>query len=357
MLREVDSTSIPRAVPVVAVPWGDLYRGGYHQGISHVHHFYTRRNLIVFGRLWQYTDVFGHHLRDALRLWLLSYNASHSTLMSRVVAKSGQPDLVVTSAQPGVLYFSGLPVEKNLIRGLRRKRATIARAFEVIHRCQGHVDVYQKSSCHTHLPNRSVDYVFTDPPFGANIPFSEVSFLNEAWLGSFTDRTEEAIVSKSQGKTLADYQGILSAAFRELRRILKPHGNATVVFHSASAAVWHAIQGAYVDAGFEVQRAGVLDKTQGSFKQVTTDGAVRGDALILLGDRSRRVARDDANVWAVAERLQQDADANRAIEVPTAQRLYTRLVAYYLTRHQRIPVDADAVYRWHAHYVETREGQ
>src|SRR3546814_17699235 len=53
--------------------------------------------------------------------------------MTRVVAKSGQKDLVVTSAQPGVLYVSGLPVEKNFFAGLRRKLTTIAQAFETIH--------------------------------------------------------------------------------------------------------------------------------------------------------------------------------------------------------------------------------
>ena len=332
VLQGVDSTPLPSSVPIVAIPWGDLYRGGYHQGISHVHHFYTRRNLIVFGKLWEYTAAFGRHLQDALKLWLLSYNASHATLMSRVVAKSNQPDLVVTSAQPGVLYFSGLPVEKNLINGLRRKRATIARAFEVVDRCKGKVDVHQKSSCQLDLASRSIDYVFTDPPFGANIPYAEVSFLNEAWLGSFTDRTEEAIVSRSQSKTLDEYREILSTAFREIRRVLKPHGNATVVFHSASAAVWHAVQAAYVDAGFGVQRAGVLGKTQGSFKQVTTQGAVRGDALILLGDPPKAIARRELNVWTVAERIQREADSSATVDEKTAQRLYSRLVTYYLRR-------------------------
>jgi hypothetical protein len=42
--------------------------------------------------------------------------------------------LVTTSAQSGVLYVSGLPVEKNLFKGLRRKLKTIVQAFETIER-------------------------------------------------------------------------------------------------------------------------------------------------------------------------------------------------------------------------------
>ena len=60
-----------------------LYRSGYHQGISHLHHFYIRRNLIVFSTLWRLTA--SSPLRDVLRFWLLSYNASHATIMTRVV--------------------------------------------------------------------------------------------------------------------------------------------------------------------------------------------------------------------------------------------------------------------------------
>src|SRR3546814_20198956 len=92
--------------------------------------FYTRRNLIVFARMWERVESYRGALREGLRFWLLSYNAAHGTIMTRVVAKSGQKDLVVTSAQPGVLYVSGLPVEKNFFAGLRRKLTTIAQAFE-----------------------------------------------------------------------------------------------------------------------------------------------------------------------------------------------------------------------------------
>jgi 16S rRNA G966 N2-methylase RsmD len=348
LIKRIESTPIPASVPRVEIPWGDLYRSGYHQGITHLHHFYTRRNLIMFARLWERTTSFHGGLRDALRFWLLSYNAAHATIMTRVVAKSGQRDLVVTSAQPGVLYVSGLPVEKNLISGLRRKLSTIVKAFEVIHGRTGCVEVRQQSSCNVDLPDRSVDYVFTDPPFGGNIPYAEVGFLNEAWLGRYTNRKEEAIVSESQEKSLARYEDLLAAALSEARRILKPQGKATLVFHSASAEVWHALQGAYGDAGFSVECAGLLDKTQGSFKQVTTEGAVRGDPVLLLGTKPAANVRKIACEWAVAEELRQQAALAPDPAEQTAQRLYSRLVAHYLTRHQQVPVDAESFYRWHA---------
>jgi len=348
LLARVARERLPDTVPHIEIPWGDLHRRGYHQGITHLHHFYTHRNLIVFGRLWQRTEHYSNHLRDALRFWLLSYNASHATVMTRVVAKSKQKDLVVTSAQPGVLYVSGLPVEKNLIAGLRRKLSTIAAAFAVVSGRKGRVEVHQRSSCKVDLPDGAIDYVFTDPPFGGNIPYAEISFLNEAWLNRFTDRTDEAIVSISQNKTLTDYQELLTAALSEVHRILKPRGSATLVFHSASADVWNALQTAYTQASLSVRSAGVLGKTQGSFKQVTTSGAVRGDPVLLLGKQPPRARQAGDCVWQVAERLLRQAALTLDPLEQTAQRAYSRLVTHYLTLHQQVPLDAESFYRWHS---------
>jgi hypothetical protein len=346
LIRRIEREPMPDTVPRVAIPWGDLYRSGYHEGISHLHHFYTRRNLIVFARLWQRTQTYPGALGDALRFWLLSYNASHATIMSRVVAKTGQNELVTTSAQPGVLYVSGLPVEKNLFKGLRRKLKTIVQAFETIESRCGKVVVKQQSSCNVNLPDGSIDYAFTDPPFGGNIPYAEVNFINEAWLDCYTDRKEEITISKHQEKSAQDYEVLMTKALKEIHRILRPKGKATVVFHSATAEVWNTLQAAYRNAKFGVERASVLDKTQGSFKQVTTEGAVRGDPVLLLNKESPRADQSIQCVWSVAERLHREATLANDPSEQSAQRLYSRLITHFLMHEQQVPLDADAFYQW-----------
>ena len=214
LMKKIAAEPLPPCVPKALIPWGDLYRKGYHLGVSHVHHFYTRRNLIVFARMWKRVKSYKGALREGLRFWLLSYNASHGTIMTRVVAKTGQKDLVVTSAQPGVLYISGLPVEKNLFAGLKRKLSTIAQAFELIHGSSGKVEVVNGSSCNVDLQSGSIDYVFTDPPFGANIPYAELNFINEAWLKKFTDRTDEADRQPQAGKVSGSYRELFDPIFR-----------------------------------------------------------------------------------------------------------------------------------------------
>ncbi len=341
----IEAAPLPGGIPIRPVPWGDLYRAGYHEGMSHLHHFYTHRNLLAFSALWEATQRFPRKIQAAMRFWLLSYNAAHSTIMTRVVAKKGQADLVVTSAQPGVLYVSGLPVEKNIFAGVQRKINTMAQAFAMIHGHDDVVEVRNASCLDLDLPDGSVDYVFTDPPFGGNIPYSEVNFINEAWLNRVTDPADEAIVSPHQRKTVDDYQNLLQRAFREVYRVLRPDGHATVVFHSATAQVWNSLRNACEQAGFAVANTSVLDKTQGSFKQVRTAGAVKGDPLILLSKTPMKAAAGEADVWVLANRLADQAVLSDDPNEATAQRLYSRLVAHYLEARQDVPIDASAFYR------------
>ena len=60
------------------------------------------------------------------------------------------------------------------------------------------------SSTSLHLEDGSVQYVFTDPPFGDYIPYAEINQLNEVWLGQLTDRDAEIIVSNAGGKDVSD---------------------------------------------------------------------------------------------------------------------------------------------------------
>ncbi len=115
-------------------------------GISHLHHFYTRRNFLAVSVLWSLISDAEADLRDALRLLVLSFNAAHSTLMTRVVVKRDQKDFSVTGAQSGVLYVSGLPVEKNVFSGVRRKAETLGKAFVLTHGSRSRVSVVRDSS-------------------------------------------------------------------------------------------------------------------------------------------------------------------------------------------------------------------
>lgn len=342
VLARIEAIELPASVPHREIRWGDLHRSGYHLGIHRIEDLYTRRNFIAFGALWDAIDEQPAELRDALRLLVLSYNASHGTLMTRVVVKRGMPGLVLTGAQSGVLYISGLPVEKNVFEGIRRKTRTLREAFSLTAGGSARVNVHCASSTRLDLPDASIDYVFTDPPFGDFIPYSEINQINESWLGRLTEPDEEAIVSKAQGKDVAAYGTLMKSVFAEVGRVLKPTGAATVVFHSSKPQVWSVLGDALTTADLEVQRTSVLDKRQPSFKQVVSEGGTRHDAVFLLapasGGTQNRVS-DHAEVLA-------DVQARFAHE--DDQRLYSRYVAGCLQRGIEVAMSAPEFYRLQA---------
>ncbi|NLU27272.1 MAG: DNA methylase [Hungateiclostridium thermocellum] len=329
------------------IVWGELHRAGYHTGITHLHHFYTRRNFIVMSCLWEKAKTFEPSIRDAIHLLLLSYNASHATLMTRVVVKKGSKDFVLTGAQSGVLYISSLPVEKNIIMGIKRKLGYFEDAFSYLNKCSGRMEVINASSQRLTQPDQSVDYVFTDPPFGDFIPYAEVNQINELWLGEPTNREDEIIISPSQKKDIRCYQKMMTEVFSEIRRVLKDDAYATVVFHSSKAAVWNALCSAYSDAGFVVDATTSLDKNQASFKQVVSEGSVQGDPLILLS-KGKGTISDSHSQAVLNEVIENDISSTSRNE----RQIYTDYIGQCLKRGIAVEFDAKTAYNYIARKLE-----
>lgn len=344
VLAAVGAHTVPSTVPVAELNLGDLYRSGYHFGISHLHHLYTRRNLITMATLLELVNTRAPEVQDALRLLVLSYNQSHATLMTRVVVKDGGSDFVLTGAQSGVLYISGLPVEKNVIEGTNRKVKPFRDSFALIRGSRSKVTVRNQSSTSIGESARSIDYCFTDPPFADFIPYAEINQVNELWLGKRTNQKDEVVMSPAQGKGLEEYGRLMSAVFGEIGRVLKDDGVATVVFHAAKASVWATLQSAYRAAGLEVAAASVLDKLQASFKQVVSMVSVKGDPLLLLTKQTATSPKRLHTNEAALGELTQQANRIDEAEEREPERLYSRYVNRCLEDGATVLLDAGAFY-------------
>jgi 16S rRNA G966 N2-methylase RsmD len=347
-LTHIEESPPPQDFPKRKIEWGDLFRSGYHTGITHMHHFYSPRNLRVMSALWANIDSAPTHLQAALRLLVLSYNTAHSTLMTRVVIKNGESDFVLTGAQSGVLYVSSLPVEKNIFEGVRRKIETFKTAFATVFGSKSSVVVHNASSADLQLRDGSVDYIFTDPPFGDYIPYAEINQLSEAWLGKLTNRREEIIMSSAQGKGVTEYGNLMAEVFSEMSRVLKDEGKATVVFHSAKASVWRALMQAYQNAGLTVKISSVLDKVQTSFKQTASTVAVKGDPLLLL-TRDASCKQVSQTCSGASEAIIDSLVTNATRlgvghKERTVERLYSRYVSRCLERGVSAILNAEPFY-------------
>jgi 16S rRNA G966 N2-methylase RsmD len=120
------------------------------------------------------------------------------------------------------------------------------------------------------LPDASVDYVFTDPPFGSNLFYADMSLFQEAWLDGFTDVGQEAVVDRGTKKqrSASRYEQMLTKALGECRRILKPGGRISMVFGNSTGSMWSLVQRSIQNAGLVIEpdQLVVLNKGQRSVK-------------------------------------------------------------------------------------------
>lgn len=104
------------------------------------------------------------------------------------------------------------------------------------------------------IPPNSVDYVFTDPPYGGAVQYFELSTLWASWLKIDLNYREEITVNKQQNKDFGYYHKMLRKSFKEIYQVLKPGKFMTITFHSTDIKVWNSIIKAVVMVGFELEK-------------------------------------------------------------------------------------------------------
>lgn len=298
LIEKIEQMEIPYWFPTDRMPEGyNTEQPKVSHGITHVHHFYTRRNLWVLGGM--YDKAF--KARHKLSLFFIQYAALGFAKISRYVPTHFSQ---VNRYLSGTLYVGSQQVEVSsgyiLTGKLQRLIKHEAPRF-------GEIKVASIGCCDSSvfpIPGESIDYIFTDPPFGGNLMYSELNFLWEAWLKVFTNNKPEAIENTAQGKGLPEYQKLMTECFKEYYRVLKPGHWMTVEFHNSKNAVWNAIQEALQAACFVIADVRTLDKQQGSFKQVTSASAVKQDLIIScykpnggLEERFKLEAGTEQGVW------------------------------------------------------------
>ena len=120
----------------------------------------------------------------------------------------------------------------------------------------------------------------------------------------------------------------MELVFKEMYRVLKDDGKSTVVFHSSKASIWRALMTAYENAGFSVNTSSILDKIQGSFKQVTSTVTVQGDPLLLLEKKEVKTKVKGKSYESIVDDLLKIADlSNEDSNERSQERLYSRFVS------------------------------
>lgn len=336
--------------------WGSTWRAGVHVGITRVSHFYTKRNLYAL-------SVFNHKLEESIIpskiRFLLTGMINRSCKMNRVHVSNYFNGGGGWNAGhlKGTMYVPSAPVETSILEQMEDKLSGYLRALPMLPKLYDN-GLFVASAESTGINSNSIDYIFVDPPFGANIMYSELNFLPEAWLKVVTNNETEAIENPGQDKSGSFYLEQMHKCFAEFYRILKPGKWMTVEFSNTSSAVWNSIQRAITSSGFVISSVAALDKKQGGMRSITTSTAVRQDLAISCYKPSvalqniNSCGEMNVNVWSFIEEHMSHLPviivrekSTAAVVERSAKILFDRMISYFVEKNMLVPIDADEFQR------------
>ncbi len=278
-LQKVESSSPDEWYPATPFPEKfDKDRITY-KGIKRVDQIFTVRNLKALAWIRESIErVQDKKIQDLLKL------AFSNTLLhvSKLKAENVRPMAVNNYWVPDDW------IEENVWYRFKERYQVLTKGKKVS--CSRIAkSAYEKLEIHTGsatnlsmLDDDSIDYVFTDPPYGNSIQYSELSRIWNAWLNEDFPIEDEVIINPAQSKGHDEYETILAKAFREMYRVLKSGRWLTLCFHNKEFATWNAILSACREAGFVYANALPQDPLSQSFTQAWAENSPRTDLLINL---------------------------------------------------------------------------
>jgi 16S rRNA G966 N2-methylase RsmD len=282
------------------------------------HDLFTPRQLAGLATLKQAIDAAtDQHVRGPL---LLAWSATVAKLNKTFLSAEGRAESRGGSSIFSIYRYklANRVIELPIWETFRGRFINVLAAKEEVLQLCDHFNLTHPARCHvnsdTHLQilaqdaaalalgPRSVDYVFTDPPYGAHIAYLDLSILWNHWLGfpvTAATRAAEAIVGGECGLSEDHYKQKLADSLRECFRVLKPDRWCSVVFQHWDASYFATILETARECGGTLKAAVTQERDViwSMHKKKNSANVLSGEMILTFhksATRSHAVARKTA---------------------------------------------------------------
>lgn len=268
----------------IPVDWDRQQEDCLHRkSIKKFSDFYTRRALYSNAYLLKLVHGYKNKIDPNLyKLLLFTFSAVVRYTNSMTVSAGNWMDGRPVAWAKHAFWIPNQFVEVNPLEYVRMRRDAVIAGMEyqqqIIFQNQqtnsfqdlvsndGTHMILTQSSVKLGVPDGSIDAIITDPPYGSNVQYGELSHYWLVWLQKDLDlrknlfdlESEILVNRKSKQKNYSDYEEGMSKVFHECFRVLKPTGVMTFTFNNKDIRAWYSVIKAAVRAGFTLEPEGVI---------------------------------------------------------------------------------------------------
>lgn len=292
-IEKVEKRKIPFWYPKTEMVWNT--RINIHRGTT-VNALFTKRNLIAFSILLNAIETLPENETKEILKFVFSSCLRLGSKSAQRRGKSGSVAQV-----PNLWIPEKNRLEKNVWKVFERKyldcvkgkkvcNSSIGKFYKEAKRFEDLKDtktvlfLTQSTTKLPNIPEESIDYVITDPPYFDEVPYLELSLMWTSWLklknGDFEN---EIIVSDSpeRNKDFENYKELLKQAFAEVFRVLKSGKWISVWFHNRKLKVWNSLINILREVGFDIVNMVYQPHSLIAFKQAKSpSGTLRGHFIL-----------------------------------------------------------------------------
>lgn len=279
---QIDENKLPSELKI-PLNW-DRQKEDYleEKDVTHFSDFFTKRNLLLnYAVLDEIEKYEGDEIYEPLRL-IFSNSLRYTNVMtfSNENWNSGKPNGWAKHAYWIPSQFCEMDVRKAINKSFRKYKECIEYNKDQnysLERANSVEDILEKDANffiktgtvnELKLPSDSVDAVVTDPPYGSNVQYLELSHFWYPWNKDLYDEEDpsfnkEAVVHRKRNregdtKDYSDYEDLLFDVYDECERILKPDSPLLFTFNNKDIKSWFAMLFAVFRAGFTLKPGQII---------------------------------------------------------------------------------------------------
>ncbi len=231
-----------------------------------VEHLFDKRQLIVYAELWEeINSIKDKVIRDLMKL-VFSGTIARANLTYNLSTTRGENKLGDGGSSVFAQYRYWKPKKRIVLdvwdrfkyrfycvkKAKEGSNTNIGNFFREGDTFKAFIE--STTNLSKFVKEKSIDYIYTDPPYGAHIAYLDLTTMWDAWLGfkvTQKDKDLEVIEGGDQKHTKEEYLNLLQQSMEEMCKVLKKDAWLSLVFHHKDAGLWYAIRDGAKNAGFE----------------------------------------------------------------------------------------------------------